>query len=95
MLQRSDGDDFSTGASYLELADFIIRNGSNPDADLELALSVAKQFRLNDSNAGEIIKKAHTAVALWKSIAKNYKLSEFETDLMAPAFLPDSTRRRT
>ncbi len=57
--------------------------------------SVAKHFRLNDSNAAEIIKKAHTAVALWKSIAKNYKLSEFETDLMAPAFLPDTTRRRT
>ncbi len=157
MLQRSDGDDFSTGASYLEMADFIIRNGSNPDADLEelwrrivfsilvkntddhlrnhgfilnrdgwslspaydmnpnpkgrglslnvsendnsldleLALSVAKHFRLNDSNAAEIIRKARTAVALWKSTAKSHKLSEFETDLMAPAFLPDSTRRRT
>jgi len=35
LLQRSDGDDASTGASYLELAEFIIRNGSQPDNDLE------------------------------------------------------------
>ncbi len=35
MLQRNDGDDYSTGASYLEIADFIMRYGSNPDADLE------------------------------------------------------------
>jgi len=35
VLQRNDGDDFSTGASYLEMADFLIRNGSNPNADLE------------------------------------------------------------
>jgi len=35
MLQRNDGDDFSTGASYLEIADFIMRYGCNPNADLE------------------------------------------------------------
>jgi serine/threonine-protein kinase HipA len=35
LLQRSDGDDASTGASYLELAEFIIRNGSQPNQDLE------------------------------------------------------------
>lgn len=35
LLQRLDGDDASTGASYLELAEFIIRNGSQPDQDLE------------------------------------------------------------
>lgn len=35
LLQRSDGDDASTGASYLELAEFIIRYGSQPDQDLE------------------------------------------------------------
>ncbi|MHB1946530.1 MAG: type II toxin-antitoxin system HipA family toxin [Gammaproteobacteria bacterium] len=35
LLQRSDGDDASTGTSYLELAEFIIQHGSRPDEDLE------------------------------------------------------------
>lgn len=35
MLQRSDGDDASTGASYLELAEFIIQRGAQPTQDLE------------------------------------------------------------
>jgi len=34
LLGRKDGDDAASGASYLELADFIIRNGSHPEADL-------------------------------------------------------------
>ena len=35
LLQRSDGDDASNGASYLELAEFIARRGAQPDPDLE------------------------------------------------------------
>jgi serine/threonine-protein kinase HipA len=35
LLQRSDGDDYSKGASYLELVEFLISNGSKPDQDLE------------------------------------------------------------
>lgn len=35
LLQRSDGDDASNGASYLELAEFIMRNGALPAQDLE------------------------------------------------------------
>lgn len=35
LLQRSDGDDASTGASYLELAEFITRQGSRVSQDLE------------------------------------------------------------
>jgi serine/threonine-protein kinase HipA len=34
LLGRKDGDDTETGASYLELAEFIMRSGSRPDADL-------------------------------------------------------------
>lgn len=34
LLGRNDGDDAASGASYLELADFIIRNGSHTEADL-------------------------------------------------------------
>lgn len=35
LLQHSDGDDASTGVSYLELAEFIIRQGAQPNTDLE------------------------------------------------------------
>lgn len=35
LLQRSDGDDASNGASYLELAEFIAQYGVQPDQDLE------------------------------------------------------------
>ncbi|OGT60937.1 MAG: toxin HipA [Gammaproteobacteria bacterium RIFCSPHIGHO2_12_FULL_45_12] len=35
LLQRTDGDDASTGASYIELAAFIIRQGANVAEDLE------------------------------------------------------------
>jgi serine/threonine-protein kinase HipA len=35
LLQRSDGDDAATGASYLELAELIIKSGSQTDRDLK------------------------------------------------------------
>lgn len=35
LLQRSDGDDYSKGVSYLELAEFLMQNGSRTDEDLE------------------------------------------------------------
>lgn len=35
LLGRSDGDDASTGASYLELAEFLMKQGAHPDRDLE------------------------------------------------------------
>ncbi len=35
LLQRFDGDDASEGASYLELAEFIMRQGAQPAQDLE------------------------------------------------------------
>ncbi len=34
LLGRKDGDDAEAGASYLELAEFIMRSGSRPEADL-------------------------------------------------------------
>ena len=35
LLQRKDGDDYSSGASYLELVAFIMRHGADPLKDLE------------------------------------------------------------
>jgi serine/threonine-protein kinase HipA len=34
LLGRNDGDDTATGASYLDLVDFLMRHGSRPEADL-------------------------------------------------------------
>lgn len=35
LLQFQDGDDASTGVSYLHLAEFLMREGAKPDKDLE------------------------------------------------------------
>jgi serine/threonine-protein kinase HipA len=35
LLKKSDGDDASSGVSYLELAEFLNKNGANTDQDLE------------------------------------------------------------
>jgi len=35
LLGRSDGDDAATGASYLELAEFLMKEGAHPDRNLE------------------------------------------------------------
>ena len=35
LLQHQDGDDATTGASYLELAEFILKYGADPKKDLE------------------------------------------------------------
>lgn len=35
LLQRADGDDYSNGANYLELAEFIIQQGAQTNDDLE------------------------------------------------------------
>lgn len=35
LLGRSDGDNYATGCSYLDIAEFIIRDGANPKEDLE------------------------------------------------------------
>lgn len=34
-LNRQDGDDYTTGASYLELAEFLMKNGAQAERDLE------------------------------------------------------------
>ncbi len=35
LLQRQDGDDASTGVTYLDLAEFLMREGAEPERDLE------------------------------------------------------------
>jgi len=148
LLGQQDGADFNSGASYLDIAAFIIRNGRNVNENLkqlwtrmtfnilvkntddhlrnhgfllrkdgwelspaydlnpnprgsgltlniseadnsldtELALSVAKHFRLNGKEAEDILDHIIQEVAQWRITALKYKLSRKEIENMAPAF---------
>jgi serine/threonine-protein kinase HipA len=144
-----DGDDHSTGVSYLELARVIATNGARPQQDLaqlwrrivfnicvsntddhlrnhgfllepgrgwrlapafdmnpsvdggglklnissvdnaqelDLALSVAPQFRVGSEQSRRIIKDVTAAVAQWPRIASALGISRAEQQKMAPAF---------
>jgi len=145
LLGQIDG---TTGASYLQLAEFILQNSASPNADLEelwkrivfyiavkntddhlrnhgflltpggwrlspaydvnpvyfgtgltlnisetdnaldwdLAKSVAKYFRIKDTQATKIIAQTRTAVGQWSKIASKYKIKRSEQELMAQAF---------
>jgi serine/threonine-protein kinase HipA len=148
LLGRQDGADFHTGASYLDLAAFIIQSGrevnenlkelwtrllfnilikntddhlrnhgfllradgwelspaydlnANPQGqgltlnisdednslDVELALAVAKHFRLSSLQAEQIFERMIQQISQWKEIATKYKLSRREQENMAGAF---------
>ncbi len=150
MLGYADGSGSDTGVSYLEIAEFLIRNGADTNTDLEelwrrivfsicikntddhlrnhgflltdrgwrlspaydlnpneygtglslnvsekdnaldldLALSVADYFRVNNRKAKEIITGVKDAVNEWRKIAKNIGLSKSEQDKMSKAFEP-------
>jgi serine/threonine-protein kinase HipA len=148
LLQHADGDDAHKGASYLELAEFILRNGAKPTQDLEqlwrrivfficisnvddhlrnhgfilhqngwilspsydinpvasgdglklnisetdnaqeleLAVEVAKYFRLAPTRASEIIKEIVSAARQWRREADLLGISKADQDRMARAF---------
>ena len=54
--------------------------------DLELALSVAKHFRLNQEQASYIITEVKDSVSHWREVAKKYNLSKQDQDRMVNAF---------
>ena len=58
--------------------------------DTEIARSVAPLFRLSDGKAGKIINEMKQVISGWKTEAESLKISRTETDLMAPAFLPNT-----
>jgi len=55
-------------------------------ASLELAMRVAKDFRLNKKEALAIINKVALAVAQWREVASRFGLSKRECDRMSSAF---------
>lgn len=149
LLQRSDGDDAHSGASYLELAEFIITNGASPTQDLEqlwkrivfyicisnvddhlrnhgfifnpklgwrlspaydinpvaggnglklnideydnaqdlnLALEVIPHFRINKTDAVEIIREITDVIKKWRQEANAIGISNTEQEAMSRAF---------
>ena len=148
LLGYTDGSGHDTGVSYLELAEFLIKNGAdvnkdleelwrrivfhicvkntddhlrnhgflltdngwrispaydmNPNEygsglslnisekdnslDLELALSVAEYFRVENKRGNEIIEQVKNAVSDWRKIAKGMGISKREQDRISTAF---------
>jgi len=148
MLGYIDGAGHDAGVSYLELAEFLMKNGSDVNADLEelwrrivfnicvkntddhlrnhgflltergwklspaydinpnefgtglslnisekentldleLALSVAEYFRVDEAKARQIINRIKDSVSQWRNVAKEIGLSRQEQDRMIKAF---------
>lgn len=58
----------------------------NTEADIEIAKSVAKDFRLSKEQVENIIQEVSKAVQNWQKIASDYGLSKQECNRMASAF---------
>ena len=148
LLGHTDGADYTTGVSYLDLVGFLIQNGAKIDDDLlelwkrivfnicvtntddhlrnhgfiltdkgwilspaydinpiedgtglklniseddnsldfDLAISVAKYFRISESDAKNIIGEIKSVVSTWRDVAHKYGISRGEQDEMASAF---------
>ena len=148
LLGHTDGTNHETGVSYLDLAEFIIRNGAQVNKDLEelwrrivfyicvsntddhlrnhgfllttagwilspaydinpvdkatglslnvsetdnslsleLALEVAKYFRVSDQRAKAIIEMVKKSVGGWSTTAQKIGLSKSEREALANAF---------
>ena len=63
-----------------------ISEGDN-SLDLDLALSVAPYFRLNNTKATQITEQVTKSLKGWKEVATKYKLSRAEQERMEPAFV--------
>lgn len=84
MTGHSDGDDASTGVSYLELAEVIMGHGSQPNADLrELWSRIV--FNILVSNTDDHLRN-HGFILV---PGKGWKLSQnlFKVSCATPAFL--------
>jgi serine/threonine-protein kinase HipA len=54
--------------------------------DVDLALSVAKYFRLEHTQASQIISGVKKAVSVWRRLATVGKINRQEQELMETAF---------
>jgi serine/threonine-protein kinase HipA len=58
----------------------------NTAASLEIAMAVAKEFRLSQDQAHQIIKEVRSSVLQWRDVALKLGLQKRECDRMASAF---------
>lgn len=54
--------------------------------DIDLAMEVYPYFRLNETQAKEIINQVKNAVKIWRKLAEKYGISRAEQEMKAPAF---------
>jgi serine/threonine-protein kinase HipA len=57
------------------------------DLNLELAMEVIEDFRIDKAKAEKLILDIKTTVSKWPVIAKHLRISTSEQDRMAQAFL--------
>jgi len=61
-------------------------------ASLELAISVAKDFRLSKDQAKAIIKEVSQSVSQWQKVAQGFGLAKQEINRMSSAFVHDEAK---
>jgi len=54
--------------------------------ELDLALEVSKNFRINSHRAEQIVTEVKKSTSEWRNLANKYKISKSEQDLMSAAF---------
>ena len=62
-------------------------------ASLDLALSVAGNFRLSKDQAKAIIKEVGQGVMQWREVAQNFGLKKREIDRMSSAFEHEDAKK--
>lgn len=63
-------------------------DASDPTPDMDLALSTAEFYGLDQNEAQRIFQHTKAAVARWRTVAAELQLPRSETELLAQAFLP-------
>lgn len=58
----------------------------NPTTDVDLVMSVAPYFRLNDRKAREVIAETEKLTSRWRSLAQQLGLPKHDVELMRDAF---------
>ena len=61
-------------------------NEADTTCDVSIALEARADYGLSKTEAGEIVARAKTAVASWRSEARKLRIPQSEQDLMATAF---------
>ena len=58
-------------------------------SDIDIALAVAREFRIKKDRANEIIKLVKASVSKWRLVAEKIKLPKAEQELLANAFITE------